>query len=99
MRYREVPEHVGDGDGFGGCGWSGIEDASGSGDGERASGGGGGGGEDAGLPPRARNETEDTLSSHNPTRLGRHWGYQHWTWFTIYWRREEVGDIKRQKIK
>ena len=81
MRYREVPEHVGDG--------------------ERASGGGGGGGggEDAGLPPRARNETEDTLSSHNPTRLGRHWRYQHWTWFTIYWRREEVGDIKRQKIK
>ena len=96
MRYREVPEHVGDGDGCGGCGWSGIEDASGSGDGERAS---GGGGEDAGLPPRARNETEDTLSSHNPTRLGRHWRYQHWTWFTIYWRREEVGDIKRQKIK
>ena len=96
MRYREVPEHVGDGDGFGGCGWSGIEDASGSGDGERAS---GGGGEDAGLPPRARNETEDTLSSHNPTRLGRHWRYQHWTWFNDYLLEERgVGGNRHKKI-
>ena len=76
MRYREVPEHVGGGGG--GESESGIEDASGSDGGERAS--GDGDGEDVGLPPRARNETEDSLSSHNPTRSGYHWRYQHWTW-------------------
>lgn len=96
MRYREVPEHVGGG----GCeneSESGIEDASGSDGGERAGGGDGDVG-DVGLP-RARNETEDSLSSHNPTRSGRHWRYQHWTWFNDYLLEERgVGGNRHKKI-